>query len=212
MICVSLLAVGSAFAQPIVIDGQFNPAEWSGATSYSFSVNLPGGGTTSGLLYIQNDRDNLYVAMRVKEPLISAAESFDIEFDGPVRDGLLGNGDDGLVLSITGSCPRTKEFSDDFRYTAPPCPPASLCSARDIDSGGTSDGNGAVDNDGTYTTYELWHPLASADAAHDIQVRRRREELQFTVMQRLIDASNTIADTFYPGPGFGALATYVVHP
>jgi len=210
---VFLIAVGTAGAQPIVIDGHFDPAEWAGATSYAFSVNLPGGGTTPGQLYIANDRHNLYMAMRVKEPATQAAESFVIEFDNPAVDGVIGPGDDGLVLSISGFCNRQKEFSDDFRYTGmPPCPPGQICSGKDVDFGGTSDGNGAVDNDGTWTTYELWHPLASADVTHDIQIRRGREELRFTVMQRLIDASNTIADTFYPGPAFGALATYVVHP
>ncbi|HEY8133087.1 MAG TPA: hypothetical protein VII12_14500 [Thermoanaerobaculia bacterium] len=212
-VSILLFAAISATAQPIVIDGQFTAAEWAAATNYSFSVNLPGGGTTSGQLYIANDRDNLYVCMRVQEPVTYAAESFVIEFDSPARDGVIGAGDDGLVLSISGFCNRQKTFTDDFRYTGiPPCPPATICSGRDVDFGGTSDGNGAVDNDGTWTTYELWHPLASADVTHDIQFRRRRDELQFTVMQRLIDATNTIADTFYPGPGFGALATYVIHP
>lgn len=151
--------------------------------------------------------------MRVNEPAMYAGESFVIEFDAPARDGVIGVGDDGLVLSISGFCNRQKDFSDNFRYGGkPPCPPAAICSARDIDDGGTSDGNGAVDNEGTWTTYELWHPLSDADVTHDIQFRRRRAELRFTVMQRLLDASSTIGDTFYPGPGFGALATYVIHP
>ena len=89
----------TATAQPIVIDGQFTAAEWAAATNYSFSVNLPGGGTTSGQLYIANDRDNLYVCMRVKEPAISAAESFDIEMDAN-RSSVLDSGDDVLLLTV----------------------------------------------------------------------------------------------------------------
>ena len=206
------LAASTTMAQPspvpIVIDGQFDPAEWAAATNYAFTVNLPAGGATSGQLYIINDKNNLYICMRVQEPATQAAESFAIDFDAPSRDNAIGPGDDGLVLSIFGFCARQKVFADDFWYSgAPPCPAGALCSGKDTDFGGTSDGNGAVDNDGAWTTFELWHPLASGDLAHDIHFKHR-DELKFRVEQVGIDATNTMALMFYPAQT--QLATYVI--
>ena len=203
-----LLTAVSAAAQPIVIDGQFDPAEWSSATVYKFPVNLPGGGTTTGFLYATNDISNLYFCVRVKEPAIYAAESVVISLDAD-GDRYLSAGDDELVLSISGYCSRQKTFTDTFRYSGmPPCPPGTLCSGKDTDFGGTNDGNGAVDNDGSWTTYEMWHPRASADFAHDVQWARRNE-VGIATFVRLIDASNVIADTDYPG--YSGFTWYVLH-
>jgi hypothetical protein len=203
-----LLTAATASAQVIVIDGQFDPTEWSTATVYKFPVNLPGGGTTIGYLYATNDISNLYFCVRVKEPAIYAAESVVVSLDAN-GDRYLTDGDDELVLSINGYCSRQKTFADTFRYSGmPPCPAGMLCSGIDTDFGGTNDGNGAIDNDGTWTTYEMWHPRASADYQHDVQWARRNE-VGIATSVTLIDASNTGANTGYPS--FVTFVTYVLH-
>ena len=206
------LTAPTVSAQPIVIDGHFDPAEWASATTYGFDVTLPGGGTTPAKLFITNDRSNLYVALRVKEPAFYYSEAIDIWFDSPARDGVVGSGDDELVLSFNNGCIGNKSFFDSFLYTGGGCPAGAICASVDSAAGGTTDGNGAVDNDGTWTTFELWHPLASADVPHDMQVRKR-DDLGFVVMYRYADPSATVTDTFFPGPFRGSgLATYVTHP
>lgn len=166
-IAVSSLA-GLAFPQPVVIDGEFDPAEWSGATLDSFSVNVPGGGTTPGELYLKNDSANLYVALRYQRSALDIPSAMELYADSPAVDGTPGGyGDDGFGVTTGSGCPIVKLFYDEFVSFGKTCP---ICLFKDSDFGGTTDGNGAVGNDGVWTTYEMWHPLASADSAHDIQV------------------------------------------
>src|SRR5207245_1341250 len=42
------------------IDGVLSPGEWTSAGTEAFNVNLPGGGSTQGTLYVMNDGVNLY--------------------------------------------------------------------------------------------------------------------------------------------------------
>lgn len=207
-LCILVFAASTAAAQPIVIDGHFDPAEWSTASVYGFPINLPGGGTTSAKMFITNDRDNLYVAIRIQEPTISTSESFALSVDA-TRDGTIGAGDDAVVLNFGSQCVNTKSFHDDFYYVGGTCPAGVICSAADASAGGTTDGNGAVDNDGSFTTFELWHPLASADAAHDMLFRRGRETLRFSVLFRYTTPGPVVTDTDFP---LGGLAGYVIHP
>jgi hypothetical protein len=70
-------------------------------------------------------------------------------------------GDD--ILSLDAA----KGFTDAFLTLKCVNSSQSSCWASDVSDGGTADGSGAVANDGTYTTYEIAHPLNTVDDAHD---------------------------------------------
>jgi hypothetical protein len=209
MIAIASVAA-MASAQPVVIDGVYDPAEWSSATVYPLTVNLPGGGTTSGALFLWNDSRNLYAGVVYKRTTLDAGTSVEFDFDSPATDGAISYGDDAVVLIAWSGCPAGKTFYDDFRSSRPPCNPGFPCGVFDTDDGGTSDGNGAVGNDGKYSVHELWHPLASADVAHDIQAGPGMT-LPFTLTITLGNGSGAPAETYYPGPWWGGiLDTYFV--
>jgi hypothetical protein len=145
----------TAVATPI-IDGVFAAGEW-GDPFRTFDVNLPGGGTTPGELFIRNDATNIYFAVRFRRSIVDPGNSASFEFDND-NSGTLNNGDDGIILNPSVG------FRDLVRSDTRPdkseCPG---CSFVDTDFGGTNDGSAAFANDGTYTVYEFSHPLNSGD-------------------------------------------------
>ncbi|HEV8657147.1 MAG TPA: hypothetical protein VGS96_00850 [Thermoanaerobaculia bacterium] len=197
--CIGMTAVPLYAQTPIVIDGQFDKLEWISATQHSFTVNLPGGGTTNGELYVTNDAANLYFCVRIQESFISPAETAIISLDAN-GDGILSVGDDEIVVSTGGYCWSQKQFADTVRYNPGKSCPSGLCSALDTALGGTSDGNGAVGSDGVWTTYEIWHPRAGADFMNDVQWPKAGEVVGIAVSAALLDANNNGVWTFYPAP------------
>jgi hypothetical protein len=202
------LVAASVAAQPVVVDGRFDPAEWTGAAVYTFTVNLPGGGTTAGELYLTNDASNLFAAVRYQQPALDPITNVTLEFDSPATDGVIGHQDDIVGVASSGTCSRVTTFGDAVRWQKRPCPRGTLCGFLDTDLGGAAHGNGAVGNDGTWTAIEMWHPLASGDAL-DMNVASG-DKLWFTLNIALFGSSTAVTDTFYPGPGFGVLAAYLV--
>lgn len=198
-----------SYAQPVVIDGAFDPAEWAGASVYPLTVNLPGGGTTTGALHLKNDASNLYVAVIYNRPALDPDTNVILEIDSPGTDGAIGLKDDGILLRTSGGCPLTKQFYDSFRYNLPGCGPGGICSYDDSVFGGTTNGNGAAGNDGTLSVHELWHPLNSGERV-DMSFGAG-DKMRFTLMIRLFDTTGAMADTFYPGPWFGVLDSYIVN-
>jgi hypothetical protein len=167
-----LLQPSPAVAQTIVssfgtpkLDGVLAPGEWANAGSVAFVANTPRGGTTPATLLVMNDATNIYLAVRFARTIVDPGNSVSFEFDKDAS-GSISAGDDAIVFSPGAAPP----FFDDFRTAAPPCPPNALCAPRDVDFGGTNDGGGAFANDGTYSVYEVWHPLKSGDPLHDIQI------------------------------------------
>jgi FIMAH domain-containing protein len=171
------------------IDGVIDPAEWSGAAQQSLTVNVPGG-TAPATLYVMNDNLNLYLALRIQQSAV-AGNSLAFEFDND-NDGIAEDGDDAVVHN-----PAVR-FFDDYRTTCPGGSTPAQCAPEDTSGGGSTDGQGAFANDGTYTTYEIAHPLASGDAGHDFSVAPGTT-LGFFLSLRFIDAGGSIADTDYPG-------------
>ena len=130
-IALAILSSGGAaqglvagFATP-TIDGVLGPGEWSSAATIAFVANTPYGGTTPATLYVMNDRDNLYVAVRYARAVLDPGNSLAIEFDKDAS-GTISVGDDAIVFNGGSSRP----FFDDFRTSAPPCPPLTLCARR----------------------------------------------------------------------------------
>lgn len=207
-ILVCLVFAAAAAAQPMVIDGRCDASEWSGATVYAFDVVRLDGSTAGGKLFVKNDAQNLYVCMRVEETSLGVGPSFTMEFDAPGTDGEIGDDDDYVAVSASGPWCSPMRFHDGIRFTEPPCDPGVLCGLDDVDMGGTSNGNGTAANDGTYTAFELWHPLASGDTANDIQVGAG-DKLYFRVTVRYAEDPSNFVETQYPETG---LELYDVTP
>jgi hypothetical protein len=151
----SLSGLGTA-----TIDGVFSPGEWDSAGSIDMPVYVPEGGSTTGTLFAMNNQNNLYLAVRVPRPNLFPLSQVFFEFDNDGDGTWPEDGDDELLLNNYG-------FRDNFRLsngnsefdTAPSAGPP-----------GTLDGQGAFANDGQFTTFELSHPLDSADDSHDFSL------------------------------------------
>jgi hypothetical protein len=185
----------TACSEAHVVDGILCSGEW-GESVASLLVNLPGGGTTPGELFISNDATNLYFAVRFQRSVVDPGNSAAFEFDSNDNSSL-DEGDDGIILNPSSSV----GFSDLVRSSAPPCPPtAGLCSLFDTQRGGTNDGAAAFRNDGTFTVYEFSHPLSSGDVL-DFS-RSAGQTLGLFLSIRLLVSGATFADTRFPAEGF----------
>lgn len=147
------------------VNGSFGTGEWQCARTYDFTANVSGG-STPATLYVMNDATNLYLAVRLQRSSSDKVNSLQFNFDNNdswtlSAAGAADEGDD--VLSVDG----TKGLTDAF--LTPKCVNSSQssCWTADAAAGGTNEGTGAVANDGTHTTYEIGHPLNTADDAHD---------------------------------------------
>lgn len=192
------------------IDGVLSPGEWTGAGTIEFPVSLPGGVRTTGTLYVMNDESDLYLAVGFARVLaVNEASSVAFEFDNDHDGRGFEKGDDAIVFSPGG----TNEFFDDFRIrcrTAFSAPFHTWCGEEDTESepppgvstipglppAGTKDGQAAFVNDGSFSVYELSHPLDSADDAHDFSLGAG-DSVGFTLFVRVIGAGELV-DTFFP--------------
>lgn len=164
------------------IDGQMGPGEWNGAATIDFPVNLPlsdGGGTTTGTLYVMNDATNLYLGVKVLRAQLNtggpgfALDQVAFEFDNDHDGGPPEEGDDILLLSPGLNILGLNDFFDEVRTTRPPCPEGvGLCGFLDVqlETPGTNDGAGAATNNGSFSFFEMSHPLNSADDANDFSL------------------------------------------
>jgi len=164
------------------IDGHLGPGEWDSAGKLDLVLNLPvadGGGTTTGTLFVMNDGTSLYLAVKVLRPQLNTGDlGFGLdqvvfEFDNNHNDGPPEEGDDILVLSPGINIFGVSAFLDEVRTTRAPCPAGvGLCGLLDVqlDVPGTNDGAGAATNNGTFSFFEMSHPLAGADSLNDFSL------------------------------------------
>jgi hypothetical protein len=132
------------------VDGVLGGDEWSCAESAPFTANLSGGSTTARV-YWMSDGTRLYLAVRVLQQSLDKVNNLRFDFDNDGA-GTADAGDDAI-----GYDGGTGTFFDAYLTAKCANSGQSGCGAPD----GTSfDGMGAVGNDGTWTTYELWHPLS----------------------------------------------------
>lgn len=180
------------------IDGVFGDLEWDRAITFMFNADLPGveTGTTPATVYVLNDATNLYMALRFSRTVVDPGNSMAIEFDVD-GNGFLSDGDDGVIINPTVG------FRDLIRrvIATPPCN-GGLCGVRDTDLGGTLDGAGAFANDGSFTLYELSHPLNSGDT-QDFALAPN-DVIGFRLSLRMIDGPypDGFGDTDFPISGF----------
>jgi len=174
-----------------VIDGTMSAGEWDGAGTVNFDIDLPEGGVTPATLFIMNDADDLYVAVRYARTFIDLPDNFlsiriDADNDGSLT-GVIGvttrPPDDEYFQLLIAPPPSTGLFTDGFIVRngwvgASGLTCTGVCTWPDeLDTGfGTNDPDhptvlgGAFTNDGGFSVYEMVHPLDSADSDHDINV------------------------------------------
>jgi len=88
---VSLLSVQQSFAgDPSVsltgsgtatIDGVLSVGEWDNAGFVDFNANAPGGGITPARIFVMDDGNNLYIAIRVQRAALDAFNGVNAVFD-----------------------------------------------------------------------------------------------------------------------------------
>jgi hypothetical protein len=155
---------GMAGSGTATIDGMIGEQEYAGAATIALTLDLPGGGTVPGTIYVMNDGDNLYLALRYPDQDDALYGSFGVEFQKDMA--WMTPGDDGVLINFGPST--ATSFYDNFRTFDPPCPPGSgLCGFQDTIAGGTNDGSSAMGTGGGMDMIEASHPLRSGDTGHD---------------------------------------------
>ncbi len=188
--CVPGAGTGTA-----TMDGSFGTSEWQCARSYDFTANVSGG-STPATLYVMNDATNIYLAVRIRRSSTDKVNTLQFNFDNndswtlSAGAGAAETGDEVLSLDAVAG------FRDAFLTLKCVNSSQSSCWATDLSAGGTSEGSGAVKNDGTYTTYEVVHPLNTADNAHDFSLSVGSKVGVFLTLQT---GSGATGNTQWPG-------------
>ena len=145
--------LGPAFTpSPPNINGVIDPDEWSRADWMDFTV-----GSYSGRMYVMNDADNLYIALRLQDDDASDNDAMNIFFDNDHGGGSLQLGDDVIWHTSV-------QFHDAYFK-----PPSAI--SFDVNDGGSKDGSGDRTRDGSHVWYvEFSHPLNTADDSHDFSL------------------------------------------
>ncbi|HTT67497.1 MAG TPA: hypothetical protein VMF70_05660, partial [Gemmatimonadales bacterium] len=193
---------------PAANDGVLCEPGWATATTWTFNANLPGGGTVPATIYAWNDVSNLHLAIRV--PYVPGTSEVEFDFDNTNIGALqadtdaLQSGDDILSVNDGG-------FGDDFwQGTCPSLPgPVNTCSGQsDNTFGGTIDGSGALHSNGSFTVYELSHPLNSGDTGHDFSLASGQTVgmyVRITLRNYPLGADTYYPPVMYLGPGLQVL-------
>jgi len=135
-------------AGTVIVDGTFGATEWACAGRMTFNANVSGGSTPAEA-YWQNDGQNLYLAVRVRRSALDNVNSVRFDFDND------GDGVTELNNDAIGYDAGTRTFLDQYLTSKCLNSNQSNCGANDT----VRHGSAAVRNDGTWTTYELSHPL-----------------------------------------------------
>ncbi len=166
------------------VNGTFGATEWACASSMPFTANVSGG-NAQAIAYWMNNGQNLYLAVRVRRSALDRINSvrFDFDSDG---DGVTELNDDAI-----GYDAGTRSFLD--QYLTAKCLNSSQSGCGGVDT--AVNGAGAVANDGTWTTYELSHPLTGG-GAQDLS-RAPGQNLGFFLTLRI--GSGAQGNTQIPG-------------
>ena len=123
-----------------------------------FQANISGG-TTDAEVYWMNDGANLYLAVRVLQSSLNNVNDVRFDFDNN-GDGIPAVGDDAIGYQGEDMLPIDQYLDRKCLNRS-----QSGCGKND----GSVDVDGAVANDGTWTTFELSHPLVG-DQGEDFSV------------------------------------------
>ena len=172
-----------------VIDGTFSTFEWANAVRVRTGITTPEGDTVPGEIWITNDRDNIYFAIRHSYARVndnSSGVTFDVNHSSWVDAG-----DD--VVGASWSFWGDRGAGDSF-YGPTGCPE---CVPLDTSLGGTNDitAGSALAADGWFTT-EIAHPITGADS-YDVKAAPG-QYLGLLFSNRIFNAEGQYADTNIP--------------
>jgi hypothetical protein len=176
-----------------VVDGVLAPGEWNAAGHYEFQARRApahGGGTVPATLFVMNDSTNLYLALSAAVPSVGYG-GFSAVFHAPGQNPFAEGTD---ILTLWNST------FEDFHYHQ--TSPNSWDWLADVADGGTNDGTGAVNESGGVTTFELSHPLNSADDRHDFSLAIPQHVTFFADFE---DCVGSCVGTLMPASGFGSV-------
>src|SRR5262245_18097596 len=94
------------------------------------------------------------------------------DFENNHNGGPPEEGDDILLVCPGLSILVISRFVDEVRTTRSPCPTGQLCGFFDVQLSvpGAQDGAGMASNNGSFSFFEISHPLDSADSANDFSL------------------------------------------
>jgi len=175
-----------------VVDGVLDSGEWATAAQPALQLNLPGGGTGIGALFVMNDATTLYIGLVAAYTGPSA--DLTVQFDASGDGQTLTMGDDAIGCHSVFLTPR-----DQFRtaLTAPNDNAPGYNATIDVECDATKDG--------VSTYIEISHPLDSGDG-RDIAV----EPLDLLPFYAQIRLQSGSVDTFFPGPAAGDEAVLAI--
>lgn len=169
----------------VTIDGVFAPNEWVCGTMRPFTASISGGSTPAEVHW-QNDGVNLYLAVRVKQSTLVKPNSLRFDFDNDGL-GIHNTGDDAIGYDAGAA-----SFFDHYLTAKCASNGQSGCGSADTVR---RDGAGAIGNDGTWTVYELSHPLQGT-AGEDF-IRSAGQNLGFFLTLRIGNGAQ--GNTQWPG-------------
>jgi hypothetical protein len=178
----------------VVVDGVKDDAsgEWDCAEAAgnvgSFTANISGGDTEAEVWW-QNDAADLYLMVRVRQPSFAKANSIRFDFDN-LGDGVHDPYDDAIGYDVDGDY-----FFDEYLTAKCANNSQSGCGATDDGGAAGQSGNADAKNDGTWTTYELSHPLTGG-GVQDID-RAPGDPLGFFLTLRVGNGAQ--GNTQFPG-------------
>lgn len=167
------------------INGSFGAGEWACASSESFTANLSGG-STDAVMYWMNDASNLYLAVQVRRSSLDNTNSVRFDFNNDAV-GPAAAGDDAIGFD-------GKSFTFLDEYLTAKCANNNQSGCGNTDQ--SQNGSGMVANDGTWTTYELSHPLVGDGNGQDF-TRTAGQALSFFLTLR--QGNGAQGNTQYPG-------------
>jgi hypothetical protein len=186
----------------VTIDGVLGAGEWTDASVFGpFTVNLPGGGSTTATLLLKNTSTQLLGALQFSQNLsghnyVIAA----VRMDGDAN-GSWDHGEDGFVVQqrIAGS--RSDGFFDEFfSCNVSPCQ-----GQLDTAWGGTNDGVTASTDGINPTVIEFAKGINNADPRD--AVLTPGQILPFFLFTNIGVSTSTLVTSYYPATGW---ASYTV--
>jgi hypothetical protein len=180
-------------APAVSIDGIIGTAEWADATVYGpYTVNLPDGAQTTATLYLKNNAEQLFGAVKFGQDLsnrddVILALMMDIN-----ANNVWDNNEDGFVVHqrIGGASRNT--FFDEYAL----CTPLNGCNEAMDTPVGTNDGSTASTDGGPPTSVEFVKLISNTDAldAHLVT----GQTLRFFFFTNIGTGPSSRAETWYP--------------
>lgn len=136
------------------IDGAFATGEWDNARAFPMTVAIPDGEPVPATLYVMNDADNVYFAIRFARSGVNLSQlnQFHFEFDNDNDGAGPEDGDEYLTLFVNAGTP-LGTLSDAHRSGG----------GAEVTNDDTQ-GSGSFSNTGGFSIYEISQPLNSGES------------------------------------------------